>query len=74
MEFSFDVGGVLPGKISIIETESNESDIKVYELDSKTAGSGESSNSWIYHSSANVPWDIKLKKYILFLFYSFFAL
>lgn len=60
MEFPFDVEKVLPGRITILETK-NESGIKIYHLDSKI-GEQDPNTSWIYHLSANAPWDIKLKK------------
>lgn len=60
MEFSFDVGKVLPGVITVLESNFNESDIKIYPLDKKN---GSEPDSWIYHASANTPWDLKLKRY-----------
>lgn len=67
MEFSFDVGKVLPGLITVLEIDYNESEIKIYPLDAKLDEKQDTNSLWIYHSSANTPWDIKLKKYFILI-------
>lgn len=68
MEFTFDVGQVLPGIITVLETNVNEyeSSVKIATLNiESTQGERQDTNSWIYQASANTPWDLKLKKYVL---------
>ena len=64
MEFTFDVEKVLPGVITVLETNVNDSSIKIFSLDIESTQDEkqDTSSSWIYQSSANVPWDLKLKK------------
>lgn len=72
MEFTFDVGQVLPGIITVLETNVNEyeSSVKIATLNNEsTEGEKQDTNSWIYQASANTPWDLKLKKYVLINIY-----
>lgn len=72
MEFTFDVGQVLPGVITVLETNVNEyeSSVKIATLNIESAqDEKQDTNSWIYQASANTPWDLKLKKYILINIY-----
>lgn len=72
MEFTFDVGQVLPGIITVLETNVNEyeSSIRISTLDiESTQDEKQDTNSWIYQVSANAPWDLKLKRYILINIY-----
>lgn len=72
MEFTFDVGQVLPGIITVLETNVNEyeTSVKIAALDvESTQDEKQDTNSWIYQASANTPWDLKLKKYILINIY-----
>lgn len=72
MEFTFDVGQVLPGIITVLETNANEyeSSVKISALNvESTQDEKQDTNSWIYQASANTPWDLKLKKYILINIY-----
>lgn len=64
MEFTFEVEKVLPGVISILETNVDDSSIKIFPLDIEPRQDEKQvTSSWIYHASANIIWDPKLKRY-----------
>lgn len=62
MEFDFNVKGILPGRITVIESKDSNSFLRIYDLESGFEGNQEANGSWTYSSSCNTPWDLRVKK------------
>ncbi|KAG8199033.1 hypothetical protein JTE90_021046 [Oedothorax gibbosus] len=62
MEFDFNVKGVLPGRISVVESKDSNTFLKIYDLETGFDGNQEASTSWTYSPSCNASWDIRVKK------------
>lgn len=61
MEFDFNVKGILPGRITVIESKDSNSFLRIYDLQSGF-DYPEANGSWTYSSSCNTPWDLRVIK------------